>query len=196
MTHPRRFQHGRAPVALVGATTFAILLAGCSDDPFAFDWNDTPQTVLLYSLARPELNLASGFSFNRHSRVRIENATATGTWDIALDTQGGQLVLLPPGALGITGSTARIAALSGVTLDDVIEAPADSAAYSTADPVAVTAGTVYVVRTNRAPGSFGSRCVYHAKMEPTVIDIVGGTLTFRYVSSPICNSRSLIPPDD
>ena len=56
----------------------------------------------------------------------IESATATGTWDIALGTEGGQLVLLPPGALGVAGSTARIAPLTGTTFEQVREAPSDS----------------------------------------------------------------------
>ena len=189
------FPRAGATATIGAAMAAASLLAACGDDPFAFDWSDEPQTVLIYSLARPELNLASGFSFNRHSRVRIESATATGTWDLALDTQGGQLVLLPPGALGVTGSTARIAPLTGVTLEGLREAPSDSTAYFTREPVPVTEGTVYVVRTNRAQGSFGSSCVYHAKMEPSVIDVAGGTLTFRYVSNPVCNSRELVPPE-
>lgn len=181
-------------VGLAGAVAVSTSSVACGDDPFAFDWDDTPQTVLLYSLARPELNLASGFSFRRQTRVRIEAPEATGTWDIALDTQNGQLVLLPPGALGVT-STARIATIGNVPLESVIEAPADTTAYVVDAPVPIVDGTVYVVRTTRQPGAFGSSCIYHAKMEPVVIDIPGGTLTFRYVASPVCNSRELVPPE-
>lgn len=126
--------------------------------------------------------------------VRIEAANATGTWDAALDTRGADLVLLPPGALGVN-SSARIAALQDMSLEDVTRAPADTLVYIADEPVPVRFGTVYVVKTNRATGSFGSSCVYYAKLEPVVIDVPGGTLTFRYVTNPICNSQDLVPPN-
>jgi hypothetical protein len=178
--------------------TLVVGLAACGDDPFDFDWTDTPgvrDTVLLYSLARPELGLESGFSFvPRPAPSVIEAPNATGTWDMALDTRGGELVLLPPGSLGIT-SRARISPLGPVAFDDVVEAPEDTLLYVADDPVSVAAGSVYIVRTNRTAGTFGSSCLYYAKMEPLTIDVAGGTLLFRYVASPICNSRDLTPPD-
>lgn len=193
-SHPFRAVSGRLAAPAL-ACVVALGVSACGDDPFAFDWNDTPQTVLLYSLARPELNLESGYAFRQHTRVRVEAAAATGNWDAALDTQGGALVWLPPGALGVVGSTARIAALPGVTLEDVVVAPADTTLYTADQPVPIEMGTVYIVKTGRTPGAFGSSCVYYAKAEPLVLDPIGGTLTFRYVTSPICNSLDLVPPD-
>ena len=55
-------------------------------------------------------------------------------------------------------------------------------------------GSIYVIKTNRVPGSFGSTCVYYAKLEPVVIDAAGGTLTFSFITNPICNSIDLVPP--
>ncbi|HUF75582.1 MAG TPA: hypothetical protein VMM35_04855 [Longimicrobiales bacterium] len=180
------------------AASLAALLVGlvaCGDDPFSFDWSDAPDTVLLYSLARSELGLESGFSFAPPPRtVVIEDPNATGAWDIAIDTQGGQMVILPPGALGVT-ARARVSDLGPFDFDDVVEAPGDSLHYEDDQPVPLTDGSVYVVRSNRRAGSFGSSCVYYAKMEPVAIDVAGGTLRFRFVASPICNSRDLIPPD-
>jgi hypothetical protein len=188
---PKRWH---APAAAVLAA-FLVGLVGCGDDPFAFNWNDAPDTVLLYSMARQELGLASGFSFvPPPTTAVIERPNATGTWDIALDTRGGQMVILPPGALGIT-ARARVSALGAVSFDDVIVAPEDTLLYEDDQPVALADGHVYVVQSNRRPGSFGSSCVYYAKMQPVTIDVAGGTLLFRYVASPICNSRDLIPPD-
>ncbi len=192
MNHTR-VARSKWPAAVAAAAALLTGLVGCSDDPFAFDWSDTPDTVLLFSLARPELNLVSGFAFFQGMAIRIEAADATGTWDAALDTRGADLVLLPPGALGVT-SGARITALQGVSLEDVIQAPADTMVYIADEAVPVRFGTVYVIKTNRAPGSFGSSCVYYAKLEPVVIDVPGGTLTFRYVTNPICNSQDLVPP--
>jgi hypothetical protein len=167
--------------------------AACGSDPFNFQWSDAPDTVLLYSLARPEVNAAAGYSFYQGQVVQISAPGASGSWDVALDTRNQSLVLLPPGALGIS-ARAAIATLPGVTLEDVTKAPSDTLLYSLNDPVPVVAGSVYVVRTNRQPGSFGQSCVYYVKVEPLVIDVPNGTLTFRYVDNPVCNSLDLVPP--
>lgn len=167
--------------------------AACGDDPFKIDWTESPDTVLLYTLSRPELNLPSGFDFYNRTTVIIEQPDATGNWDMAVDTRAGRVVLLPPGALGVS-SKAQVAALPGRTLRDVTEAPADTTLYSARSPVPVQMGTVYVWRTRQAYGSFGSVCVYYAKMEPLVINAAAGTLSFAFDSSPVCNDRSLIPP--
>jgi hypothetical protein len=183
-----------APRIALAAAVLTATLSACGDDPFAYNWSDVPDTVQIYSLARPELNLPSGFSFYDGFASAVEHPAATGRWDVALDTEGGQLVLLPPGAVGIL-SRARIAALPGVAFGDITQAPGDTLAYSTNDPVPVVAGSSYVIRTNIRPGSFGSACTYYAKMEPVTIDVAGGTLVFRYTTNPICNSPDLVPPN-
>ena len=190
LTSPRRWH---APAA---ATLAALLvgLAACGDDPFAVEWSDDPDTMQIYSLARPELNLFSGFSFVPPPSARvIESPGVTGSWDIAIDTDADQLVMLPPGALGITAA-ARISVLGAVSFEDVREAPEDTLLYEDDQPVALSDGTVYVVSTNRVSTGTSS-CVYYAKMQPVTIDVPAGTLKFRYVASPICNSRDLVPPD-
>jgi len=149
---------------------------------------------LLYSLARPELNLEAAYDFHNDLRIRVEAAKASGSWDVALDTRESQLVLLPPGALGIT-SKASVAVIPGVAFADVLDAPEDTAAYTRSAAVPVEMGTVYVVKTSQSPGIFGTNCSYYAKLEPLVIDVEGGTLTFIVEASPVCNSRRLIPPD-
>ncbi len=191
---PLPTRSSRWPLAVALAASLGVGVAACGDDPFAFDWSDAPDTVLLYSLARPELNLVSAFAFFQRVPVRVEAAAATGTWDLAVDTRGGEIVLLPPGALGVTG-TAAISTLTGTTLADVTEAPTDTLLYEKNAPVSISMGDVYVVKTNRSTGSFGSSCIYYAKLTPVDIDPVGGTLSFEYVTNPICNSIDLVPPD-
>ena len=179
------------------APLFAALLVGmasCGDDPFAFEWDDAPDTVQLYALGRSEFNLPSGFNFYEDQTVRVEDPGATGSWDVAVDTLGGNLVFLPPGALGIT-ARARIATLPGIRFDDLREAPEDTAVYEADLPAIVDGSTVYVVSTNRRVGSFGSSCIYYAKVEPLTFDVLEGVLTFRYVSSPLCNNREFVSPD-
>jgi hypothetical protein len=193
VTKRASIQRWKTPSVAALAAALAVAVASCGDDPFSFNWSDVPDTAQIYSLARPELNIVSGFSFYDHTAFAIEEASATGRWDVALDTQGGQLVLLPPGALGIS-SRARIAALPGTSYADVVEAPSDTLLYESRNPVPIVAGTVYVIRTSLRPGSFRATCSYYAKMEPIVIDPALGVLTFRFITSPICNSRDLIPP--
>ena len=178
--------------ALVAALT--VGLAACGDDPFAFNWDPTPDTVLLYSLARPELNLVSAFAFFQRTEVRVEAAGSTGEWDAAVDTRDGRIVLLPPGALGVIG-TARVTELENIALEDVRRAPEDTLVYTADQPVPVSLGNVYVIKTNRSAGSFGTSCIYYAKMAPVEIDPTAGILRFEFVTNPVCNSQDLVPPD-
>jgi hypothetical protein len=178
---------------VAAAIAFATL-TGCEDDPYAIRLNATPDTVVLYSLARPEPNLPSAFAFFDRARIQVEAPGSTGQWDVALDTENGELVLKPPGALGIS-ARAAIATLGSIPFDDVDEAPGDTLLYETDDPVVMSTGTVYAVRTNRRTGNFNATCVHYGKFEPLMVDVVGGVMEFRYVRSQVCNDRGLVPPD-
>ncbi len=184
---------GGTPTWIAVVFLGTLALGGCGRDPFQIDWVESPDTVTLYSLARPQLNLVSGFDFYNRIAVRIEDSEATGNWDIAVDTRNGKIVLLAPGALGVN-SKARIARIPGTTFADVVEAPADTTLYTATSPVPAELGSVYVIRTRQGYGSFGRVCVYYAKLEPLEIDPVGGTLRFVFDASPSCNDRKLIPP--
>lgn len=191
-TSHRRFRARTRP-ALLAALAFGLVATACGDDPFLIRWEEDPDTALLYSLARPELNLISGFNFTQRIGVTIEDPTATGSWDLALDTRDGALVFLPPGVLGVT-SRAGIAPLPDKDFS-IRRAPTDTAAYVTDEPVPVSQGTLYVVRTHESIGGFGTRCVYYYKMVPLVVDAARGTVTFMYDGSPVCNDPKLVPPD-
>lgn len=186
-------RRGRIPALAAVLSAVAVAAASCGDDPYAIDWTVDPDTVVLYALSRPEMNVPSGFDFYNRYSVVVEDANATGQWDMAVDSRGGQIVLLPPGALGVA-SKAQVAPLKGQTFDDVTKAPADTALYISRAPVPVELGTVYVWRSRQNFGYYGTSCVYYSKMEPLAMDPAGGTLTFVYDSSPACNDRSLIPP--
>lgn len=187
-----RLSMGRAARSLA-ALAMAAGTAACGDDPFAIDWVAAPDTVTLYSLARPELELPSAFNFSQRSTVRIEVPGASGRWDLAVGTRGDELVFLPPGALGVE-SRARIAILPGQTYEEVVEAPSDTLLYSATEPVPARVGTAYVVRTD-ARAVFGGTCVYFGKLEPLAIDVAAGSLEFMFDASPVCNDRRVVPPD-
>lgn len=171
-----------------------VPLAAACEDPFEIRWEASPDTALIYSLSRPEPNLPQAFNFYFRTPLAVEAPGSSGQWDIALDQQGGRLVLLPPRALGIN-SRARIAPIPGVSFDDVTEAPADTTAYVSSAPVPLALNTVYVVQTGEQSGSFGQRCVFFAKMQPLVLDTQASTLKFLFDASPVCNDTRLIPPD-
>ena len=102
--------------------------------------------------------------------------------------------MLPPPVLGIY-TDAEIATFENTLLADVTEAPSDSLEYVSDQPVPVEFGNVYVIKTNRSPGSYGRNCHYYAKLEAVDIDPIGGTLIFRHVTNPVCNDRDLVPPN-
>lgn len=179
----------RSASRLAGAVLL-LTVAACGDDPFRVDWESQPDTVLLYSLARPELGLPSAFNFNRRQPIEIENPGATGNWDLALDTNDGQLVFLLPGVMGIQ-SRARITTLPGMSFDEVRVAPADTSAYVSDQPVPVEFGQIYVIQTDQT-----GQCVYYSKIEALEADVALGTLRFVHDGSPVCNSRDLVPPQD
>jgi len=196
---PFKARIGANPTWRIGATMALLLplLVGtwaCEDDPFKINWELSPDTVLLYSLARPEMNLYSAFDFVGQVPVRVEAPSAVGEWDMALDTQDGTLVFVPPPAIGLTNSTARIAPMGDLGYDDIRRAPRDTTLYIGDRPVPVEVGQLYVIRTRQKIGSWGSRCVYYGKMEPLTADAEAGILTFKYDVSPVCNDRKLIPP--
>jgi hypothetical protein len=171
--------------------TSALALAGCSETFLEPRWFAAVDTAVIYSLARPELELESAFNFYDRTSIPLQRPGASTQWDVALDTRDGQLVLLTPAALGIT-SRVRVATLAGQTFDQVEEAPADTLLYTGIDPVPVQMNAVYIVRTDVRSQS---PCSHYVKLQPTMLDVAAGRLEFMYDVNPLCNDRRLVPPD-
>lgn len=181
----------------VGALFFVSVLGatGCGENIFELRWTlANPDTVVIYSLARPELNLPSGFDFVNRNVVEIQAPGATGIWDLLLDTQDGQLVFLPPGVLEID-SDAMILPLPGQAFDDVLRAPKDSTLYSTDLPVPVVTTTVYVLRTHKGADRFGFPCSFYGKLQPLEVEPALGWVRFVFDVSTLCDDRGLVPED-
>lgn len=171
-------------------------LTGCGDNIFEIKWTvANPDTVLIYSLARPEVNLPSGFDFVTRRAWEIHAPNATGSWDLLLDTRDGQLVFLPPGALGLV-SAAMILPIPGTSFDDVIQAPKDTTQYSKDLPVPVEVSSVYVLRTHESTNRFGAPCVFYGKLQPLEVEPVLGTVRFVFDVSRLCDDRGLVPTDE
>ena len=172
-----------------------LALAGCNDDPFAIRWVENPTEQVLYALDREELNQFSAFDMIGRLRVVMEDPQTEGAWDFAIDRVNGEMVFLPPSLLGLN-SRAAIAAIPGTEYDEVQAAPADTLAYEMDQPVPIALGTVYVVRTRSVDAGFGRVCNFFGKVEPLEIDAVAGVVRIVQDTSPDCNNRSLVPPDD
>jgi len=181
--------------ALVVLAFLGLTVSACGDDPFLVRWEENPLQALVFSLDREPYDIPRPSAFNMLERrtVILEDPQSQGRWDFAVERQGNAMVLLPPRALGVT-SQAGIAAIPQTAFADVLQAPADTAMYSTRQPVPIELGTTYVIRTHQQPGFFGGFCSYYGKVEALEIDVAGGTLRFLHDVNPDCNNRSLIPP--
>ena len=173
----------------------ALGLTACGENIFDIKWTEANVgTAVLYSLARPELNLPTAFNFVDRIPLPIHAPDATGSWDLVLDTQNGQLVFLPPGALEIT-TAVMVLAMPNTAFDDVIEAPEDSTLYTKDQPVPIETSSVYILRTHAAPGRFGVVCSRYGKLQPLQVTPALGTVVFEYDVSTLCDDRGLIPLD-
>jgi hypothetical protein len=171
--------------------------AACGDDDFGvIDWAAVPDTSLLYSASRPDLlQMPAGFDFVNLQRVVIESERSVGTWDIVLLEQDGVFQLAAESFVTGSDSRAGIATTSATTLEEVREAPSDTASFKRT-PVPIQPGAVYVVRTRRSQCFTLDSGVRYGKLRALVVDAVAGTFEFEVVRNPNCNNRSLVTPDD
>lgn len=182
----------RARLSVLLIVTAAALSAACNDTLGVQPWNDVPDTTTLYTASRIDLmGQPSAYDFANLTPVRVEASGAADNWDVVV-TGTGQLQLTPAGAFEGQTSRAGIATISGTSFADLKDAPSDTAAYS-ANPVNVTAGGVYVIRSRRVACSFTTD-VYYAKVTAVTVDATRGLVTFAFVRNPYCGNRSFVPP--
>lgn len=177
----------------------APALAGC-DDPFGpGPWNDQPIEVRLWSIDRTEhIGLPSAYDFfGRGDRVAVEDPRSETGWDVVVSDVEGGLAFVPAGAFPDITSDVGIAVITGVSFDELLEAPRDASLYITDRAVPLEEGGVYVVRTRRAVcDGFGNIAPKYAKVTVTEIDLEEGSVVFKVVRNPYCNNRSFVPPED
>lgn len=171
------------------------LATGCKDNFGPTLWSDSPDTVAIWSLSRPDFQgLPSAYDMVNSQRLAVEALGATGSWDFALVEEEGALKLMPSGAIKGLDSSAGIAPLPGRGFDELKELPGDTARYKRTSAVALEPGMVYAIRSRRYYPYSGAACSSFAKLEPVRIDAANGELLFRIVSNPNCNDRSMVPP--
>ena len=180
----------------LAALGLALLLGAACDDGFGPRvWADTPDTLTIYSITRPELlGRASGVDLVSLRLVVLESSLEVGGWDFALGEQDGEFVILPQAVVPGLESRAGIARVTETSLDQVLEAPADPDVFQQG-PLEIEIGQVYVLRSRRTSCELGTG-VYYGKMKALALDEASGTLKLEIVRNPYCNDRSLIPPED
>jgi len=170
-------------------------LAACDDGFGPQEWSATPDTIVLYSLSRPEhFNRASGFDFGAQVGIprRVESTFTPGQWDVVLIETNGGFAFAPASSFEGQSSRAGLATVTGTTLEELERAPGDSQFLTT--PVALNTGTVYAVRS-RLIQTIVSSCSYYSKFEVLELNQAEGWVRFRYILNPYCGDRRLIPPD-
>lgn len=171
------------------------VLTACNDPYGPRTWNPEPTTLTLYSASRGEYTgLVSAVDLTPEPvfGVSIEAPGATGSWDFVLAEQAGALVFVPAGTFAGVQSRARIATLEGVDIDDVRQAPRDTAEY-TASAVQLRTDVVYVLRSRR--GSCGLTTGHrYAKMQAVELDQARGIARLAIIRNPYCDDRALVPP--
>jgi len=175
----------------------AVSASACDDELGIQNWDAQPDTIPLFSLSRPDLlGLPSAYDFVNRRQVEVETPGNGGNWDVALGESNGQLQLIPAAAFsGQTASRARIATITGTPFASLDEAPSDTTLY-TAQPVTLTVGGVYVVRTRRSACSLSfSTASFYAKLQALTVNVADGRATFAVVVNPFCD-RSFVPPDE
>ena len=82
--------------------------------------------------------------------------------------------------------------------EDVTRAPTDTTLYVSDEPTMMELGNVYVLRTHRRAraGPFGETCFFYAKLQPLVIDVEEGILTFVFDRNPLCSDPELVPKEN
>ena len=174
----------------------APLLLGACDDPFAAQpWDESPDTLTLYSGARSEYTgMRSALDLWNVTTVPIEVQGATGQWDFLLTEEGGRLAFVSASVVPNLDSRAGIATTDATTLEELRRAPGESAAYvQTAVPL--VEGAIYVARSRRLSCGFvtGSR---YGKFKVTSLDAARGIVEIAVVRNPYCDDRDLFPPED
>lgn len=180
----------------------ALALAGCDDPLGPQSWNETPIEVRLWSIDRTEhIGLPSAYDFFSvpSSRVVVEDPRSASGWDVVVSDVEGGLAFVPAGAFPDIGTDVGIAVITGVSFDDLLEAPREADAYVTDRAVPLVEGGVYVVRTRRAAcATFGFATIAprYGKVTVTEIDLEEGSVVFKVVRNPNCNDRSFVSPKD
>ena len=196
-TAPRRLS---GVSALAGSALVLPLLAPTSwlvtTICYRINWEENPDTALLYSLARPELNLLSAFDFisqGSRSGSSLPTPPGNGTW--CWTPRKASWSSCPPEPWGLTDSKARIIPMGEWSFEEVRRAPSDTTLTSETSRFPWRWATSMSSRPRTVQGFYGRHCVYLRQVRTSRAGPRGsGPSSFLFDVSPECNGRKLYPP--
>ncbi|UCC73095.1 MAG: hypothetical protein JSV86_00590 [Gemmatimonadota bacterium] len=134
------------------------------------------------------LNLLAGRGFGIPTAVRVDQS---GQWDIAFALVDGEPRWLPRGFFEAFEPSSGIRVMQG-EFEEIERLPSDREAYELEEPVPVTVGVTYGLRSRTDP-SLSLPCHVFAKL---VADSVGGDpmrVWFRVLWNPNCDDTNVTP---
>jgi hypothetical protein len=111
-------------------------------------------------------------------------------WDFLVRVEGGELVLVPAPAAGVTASNAAITPpIEDETFESLREVPGQTS-FVNDEAVVMTEGEVYAARSRVLPQT---GCFQFAKLEPLQVSVDEGLLEVQIVTNQICSDARLVP---
>ncbi|MDH3298665.1 MAG: hypothetical protein OEM96_10365 [Gemmatimonadota bacterium] len=173
---------------LISTPILAVVIATCGDpfEPILAPVPE-PQEVELNDFIAGSLLDPAAFDLFTGTAVRTDLSTS---WDFlfAVDPVLGPTLQAREAVLDLESDAGFHA--SELAFDDLLEVR--SSGYPGDDPVAISPGTVLMMRSRRNPG-FSARCRVFGKLEVVAIEGVPAVATLRHVVNPNCERQNVEP---
>ena len=167
----------------------AALLGACGDstEPILIPLPEEPTQATVYDFVTGDILDPSAFDVITRSRVRTDQVSG---WDfVYFEDEALGPVIVTRGSYFEDEDEQAGALVTTFPFDLVTEAPDEG--YVIQEPVPISTGDVFVVRS-RSDRAFGNlRCRRYGKFLVEVIDAELGALTFSHIVNPNCENRDL-----
>ncbi len=169
----------------------ALAACGSSTDA-SFPVPDEPVELSVYDLVngpidRPSaVNILSGRGSGVPTVLRVD---ASDLWDVSFGVLDSVPAWLPRGFFEGLVVSSGVLELD-LDFDDVFAAPSEDTLYVYDEPVDITVGKTYAIRSRPDPG-VSITCVLYAKAEVLALEGDPALLEFRILWNPNCNESGL-----
>lgn len=175
----------RAKYLMIAVAAGAVM--GACDDPFAAFLADVPTIpteATLFDLTTGRLEDPPAYDIILETTVRVDQSSQ---WDFLFQIDAGGPQFVPFSAATDSTSDSGLVRASA-SFEATLNAPSEG--YTIAQPLSISVGDVFVVRS-RADRTLA--CSRFAKIEILEIDVVAGTVMFRLLGNPNCGDTVLEP---
>jgi hypothetical protein len=185
----------RLPVLLLALSLGAV--ASCGDDlNTEYPRPAEPAKLTLYDLVsgpidRPSaMNVVSGRALGLPSAVRVD---VTERWDLVFALVDGSPAWLPRGYFEALEVSSGVMATT-LDFDQVLEAPENRELYEDEQPLPITEGTTYIIRSRSDP-DISLPCRIYAKVLVESVQADPARVDLSIIWNPNCDGRNLIPTE-